>query len=663
MRRLSVFVALMALIGATLAPPVAGQYAPDPDTVLLDHLDGTTQGQAYGSPSYVPSLLSLNDAVDLGLGDYIKYTLPGWYQWTYAYNPAGKEGTVEAWVHPRSYSVALVQLHWNNATTPPPAGYIGSIQLTSDGHLLWTAWSSIGGPAPEGPPTNPTGSSVVPLGEWTHVAVTWGPAGTSLYVNGVLDGFTPGNWYPALNATFYVYLNNWGVYDLGALDELRISRVARSEADIRAYVLETTNAPPTVSAGGPYYVNEGSSVLASANGSDPEGGALTYAWDLDNDGTFETPGQSATFSAAAIDGPSTRTISVQATDPGGLSATATAAVTIANVDPTADALSATTPIDEGGSSTVSLTNPADVSSVDAASLKYSFACDGLDVSLAATYAAASTTNSANCLFNDDGSYTVKGRVYDKDGGKSTYSATVAVDNVAPTLEGITGPVVPVAVNTSTSITLAFTDPAGSLDNPYVVQVDWGDGAGFVPADTLGYAGGSVSHSYAATGVYTVCATVADKDGGVSNELCFEYVIVYDPSAGFVTGGGWIMSPAGAYVADLALEGKATFGFVSKYKKGASVPDGNTEFQFMAGSLNFHSTSYQWLVVNKDGMNAQFKGTGTINGAGSYGFMIWATDKTPDTFRIKIWDAATEVVVYDNGVEQALGGGSIVVHIK
>src|SRR6202008_4807316 len=51
------------------------------------------------------------------------------------------------------------------------------------------------------------------------------------------------------------------------------------------------NDPPTVDAGGPYSVIEGQSVLVSATGSDPNGGTLTYAWDLDNNGSFETPGQ------------------------------------------------------------------------------------------------------------------------------------------------------------------------------------------------------------------------------------------------------------------------------------------------------------------------------------------------------------------------------------
>ena len=50
-------------------------------------------------------------------------------------------------------------------------------------------------------------------------------------------------------------------------------------------------------------------------------------------------------------------------------------------------------------------------------------------------------------------------------------------------------------------------------------------------------------------------------------------VVYDPSGGFVTGGGWINSPASAYVAAPDLAAKASFGFVSKYEKGAHHSDG------------------------------------------------------------------------------------------
>jgi hypothetical protein len=146
---------------------------------------------------------------------------------------------------------------------------------------------------------------------------------------------------------------------------------------------------------------------------------------------------------------------------------------------------------------------------------------------------------------------------------------------------------------------------------------------------------------------------------------FQHVVIDDPDAGFVTGGGWIDSPEGAYKPDPTLGGKATFGFVSKYKKGADTPTGNTEFLFHPAGLNLHSSSYEWLVVPGSD-DAIFKGMGTINGAGEYKFMLWAGDAKPDTFRIKIWEedeAGVETVIYDNGFDQAIGGGSIVIHTK
>jgi hypothetical protein len=176
---------------------------------------------------------------------------------------------------------------------------------------------------------------------------------------------------------------------------------------------------------------------------------------------------------------------------------------------------------------------------------------------------------------------------------------------------------------------------------------------------------SDGHLYTEAGIYAVTLTVADDDGGTGTEV-FEYVVVYDPGGGFVTGSGWIDSPAGAYEPDPSLAGKATFGFVSRYRKGAGTPTGNTEFQFHAPGLNFHSTRYHWLVVTGGGF-AKFKGEGTVDGAGApagdpYTFQIWAGDGEPDTFRIKIWyEDGGEVVVYDNGMNQPIGGGEIVIH--
>ena len=105
--------------------------------------------------------------------------------------------------------------------------------------------------------------------------------------------------------------------------------VARGTSDHDpGFATFTVNYPPTVDAGGPYAVGEGGSVTLNATGTDPENGHLTYAWDLDNNGTFETPGQSVTFDASLLTAPASLTVKVQVTDDGGLTAVDTATVNV-----------------------------------------------------------------------------------------------------------------------------------------------------------------------------------------------------------------------------------------------------------------------------------------------------------------------------------------------
>jgi hypothetical protein len=182
----------------------------------------------------------------------------------------------------------------------------------------------------------------------------------------------------------------------------------------------------------------------------------------------------------------------------------------------------------------------------------------------------------------------------------------------------------------------------------------------------------------ATGVYTICVDGMDAAGnwagpGTGEECTL--LAVYDASAGFVTGGGWINSPALAMPANPTATGKATFGFVSKYEKGKTVPTGDTQFQFQTGNLNFHSTSYDWLVIS-GGFKAQYKGHGTVNGVAGYGFILTAIDGTQqgsggqDKFRIKIYNENQgNAVIYDNNIGNSdsvdpttvPGGGNIVIH--
>ncbi len=260
----------------------------------------------------------------------------------------------------------------------------------------------------------------------------------------------------------------------------------------------------------------------------------------------------------------------------------------------------------------------------------------------------------------------------------TISATF-VANPAP-VASITGPpsgsIYP--ANTAVAFSGAFTDNAGDTH----VAKWYYDGILASDAVTItgeGTASATIatSHTFTAAGVYNVGLTVTDQCGGIGGSTTVggldAMVVIFDPSAGFLTGGGWINSPIGAYKATPALVGKANFGFVSKYLNGSSIPTGETEFQFKPGNLNFHSTSYDWLVI--DGYLAQYKGSGTVNNAGNYGLLLTAIDGDQpggggqDRFRIKIWNKTGGAVIYDNmlgGADDldpttALGGGQIQIH--
>ena len=90
---------------------------------------------------------------------------------------------------------------------------------------------------------------------------------------------------------------------------------------------------------------------------------------------------------------------------------------------------------------------------------------------------------------------------------------------------------------------------------------------------------------------------------------------------------------------------------------------------------FASNSVYWLIVRD--VDAKFQGTGTINDAGDYSFIVTLTDiektepKTKDKIRIKIWDNADGSIVYDNLPSESdhsfetetIGNGSIVIHKK
>jgi PKD repeat protein len=391
-------------------------------------------------------------------------------------------------------------------------------------------------------------------------------------------------------------------------------------------IYKFNNTAPVAYPGGPYQGLPNAEIsLDGSASSDSDGDPLTYAWDFGDGqtGTGVTP--SHTYTAA-----DTYDVCLTVND-GFVDSTEVCTTAVINTTPTADP----------GGPYLGLVNTeisfdgSGSSDPDGDSLTFAWIFgDGgtsTDSSPKHTYTSAGLFDV--CLIVNDGFV------------DSTQVCTTAVINTTPTADP-GGPYLG-AVNTAIPFDGSYSsDPDGDSLSYAWTFGDSGTGTGDKP-----------SHTYTSVGIFDVCLTV--NDGYASSDNICTIAVVYDPAGGFVTGGGWINSPLGAYAADLTLSGKASFGFVAKYKKGANVPDGNTEFQFKAGDFNFHSTSYQWLVVA--GNKAQFKGEGTINGQGTYKFMIWADDDSPDTFHIKIWEGENEdTPIYDSDV-QNLGGGSIVVH--
>jgi hypothetical protein len=254
----------------------------------------------------------------------------------------------------------------------------------------------------------------------------------------------------------------------------------------------TLNDPPTADAGGPYAVAEGSSTTLSASGTDPEGGPLSYAWDLDDNGTFETPGQTVAFSAD--DGPATPTVKVQVTDNGGLTDVAQATVTVSNVAPTVTSLTPSSPnglVGEPVTFTGAATDPS-----------------GADTTAGFTWAfdagsgfGAFGSNGFAATFSTCGTHTVDAKAQDKDGGISApfTSAPVQVYD-AQVLPPLTsgaynlvkkGQVVPVKITIGCNGFTSGLHPLISIrSGDYDPNVDPGDPSYTVPdsgssADTSG----------------------------------------------------------------------------------------------------------------------------------------------------------------------------------
>jgi hypothetical protein len=155
-----------------------------------------------------------------------------------------------------------------------------------------------------------------------------------------------------------------------------------------------------------------------------------------------------------------------------------------------------------------------------ASYEWDFDYDGATFDLNAT-GAAPTFSAAG--LDGPTMRTVALRVTDNLGAKTIDTATVNVNNVAPTFDAGPNTTLPTGGGEFSRTTIPFTDP-GTLD-VHKVTVSYGDGSGdqttTLPLGTRTF---NLNHTYAASGLFTVTVTVKDDDLG-SHTDTFEVTVV------------------------------------------------------------------------------------------------------------------------------------------
>ena len=218
---------------------------------------------------------------------------------------------------------------------------------------------------------------------------------------------------------------------------------------------------------------------------------------------------------------------------------------------------------------------------------------------------------------------------------ATSTCIVTITNDLPVIHEMTISQV-VNIADIVEVSAAYSDV-----NLAYVEFDWGNGN--VTEGTIDVATGMVygSYTYSETGLYDVTVTITDICGEQATET-YSYIVIYDPCAGHVTGGGYF------------LDGKKknNFGFNAMYDHETGLPKGNVNFHDKLSGMHFKAENVAWLMVNND--QAIFQGNGLVNDQEGYSYLVSMIDGdvtgTPkiNYLRIVIWDEFDQIL-FDNQI--------------
>jgi uncharacterized repeat protein (TIGR01451 family) len=348
---------------------------------------------------------------------------------------------------------------------------------------------------------------------------------------------------------------------------------------------------PSAGAAGPYAVPEGGSTILAGTGSDVESASLTFEWDLDNDGVFETSGATPTFSAAAIGGPSSRTVILRVTDGDGGSTIDAAIVTIENVAPAAQPDAYSVNEDE------TLTVPA------AGVLANDVDFDALTAVLASGPANGQLTLNTDGSFryvphaNFNGTDAFAYRANDGDAGSAVITVTLNVVSVndLPSADAAG----PYTVMEGNSVVLAGVGSDVETASPTIAWDLNGDGvfetAGPTPTFSAAAIGGPATR--------VVSIQVTDGDGGTATDtalITIENIApVVQPDAYAIDEDAVLTVPVAGVLGNDADVDALSATLVSPPSNGTLTFNANGSFQY-APHANFHgSDAFSYTASDGD----------------------------------------------------------------
>jgi DNA/RNA endonuclease G (NUC1) len=221
---------------------------------------------------------------------------------------------------------------------------------------------------------------------------------------------------------------DWRTYQttVDAVEALSGYDVLHKLPDAVERIVESNDRPPVAATDGPYTGTEGTAVHMSAGGStDPDGDALTYAWDFGDGSTGTGAAPAHTY---ADNG--NYVVKVTVTDPYGAESTATTSVMVVNVAPTVAAFAGETLL--RGETFASAGTFADAGTSDT----WTATVDYGDGSGVKPLALAGNGFSLSHAYTAAGTFTVTVRVKDDDGDTGTRTATVVVQTAAQGAQGV-----------------------------------------------------------------------------------------------------------------------------------------------------------------------------------------------------------------------------------